>query len=130
MALSTITSKQTKATKATLKNVNQVLDYLAINLDATIRFHASDKILNIHFDVYYLSTKSAKSCASNRNTQIWITHPIQRCNFYPLHHPEIFGVVSCRSRVRCTIHERKRRTPYLTDLSITQPPTTTDPHIL
>ena len=48
MALSTITSEQAKATKTTLKNVHQVLDYLATNIDAMIRFHASDMVLNIH----------------------------------------------------------------------------------
>ena len=48
VALYTIASKQAKATKTTLKNVHQVLNYLATNPDSTIRFHASDMILNIY----------------------------------------------------------------------------------
>ena len=64
MALSAIASKQVKATKTTLKNVNQVLDYLATNPDATIIFHASDMILNIHSETSYISVKSTKSGAS------------------------------------------------------------------
>ena len=64
MALSTIASKQAKTTKITLKNVHQVLDDLATKQDATIKFHASDMVLNIHSDESYLSTKNAKSRAS------------------------------------------------------------------
>ena len=41
-----------------------MLKYLATNPYATIRFHASDIILNIHLDTSYLSYKSAKSRAS------------------------------------------------------------------
>ena len=41
-----------------------MLDYLATNPDATIIFHASDMLLKIHSDAYYLSTKNVKSCAS------------------------------------------------------------------
>ena len=48
MALSTIASEQAKASKTKLKNVHQVLDYLATNPYATIRFHAPDMVLNIH----------------------------------------------------------------------------------
>ena len=65
-ALSTITSKQAKETKTTLKNVRQLLEYLTTNPDTTIIFHASDMILNIHPEASYLSTKSAKSRASGQ----------------------------------------------------------------
>ena len=64
MALSTISSEQAKAKKTTIKNVNQVLDYMSTNPDVTIRFHASDMILHIHLDASYLSAKSYKSRAS------------------------------------------------------------------
>ena len=64
MALSTIASEQAKATKTTLKNVHQVLDYLATNIDATIRFHASDMVLKIYSDASYLSAKNTKIRAS------------------------------------------------------------------
>ena len=41
-----------------------MFDYLATNPDATIRFHASDMVLNIHSDASYLSSENAKSRAS------------------------------------------------------------------
>ena len=65
MALSAITIKQAKTTKTTIKHVNQVLYYLATNLDATTIFHASEMILNIHSDASQLYAKSSKSRASD-----------------------------------------------------------------
>ena len=64
VTLSTIASDQEKSTKTTLKDVHQVLDYLDTSPDATIRFYASDMILNIHSDAYHLSAKNTNSCAS------------------------------------------------------------------
>ena len=55
MALSSIASEQTKATEKTHSRCHQLLDYLASNPDATIRFHKSDMIMNIHSDASYLS---------------------------------------------------------------------------
>jgi len=54
MALSTIVSQQSKATKNMWNAVKQLLDYLASHPDATIRYRASDMVLNIHSDVSYL----------------------------------------------------------------------------
>jgi hypothetical protein len=39
---------------------NQLMDYLATHLDATIRYHASDMILHIHSDASYLSVSNAR----------------------------------------------------------------------
>ena len=64
MTLSTIASEQLKATKTTLKNVHQVLYYLATNPDVTIRVYVSEMILNINSDAFYMYAKNAKSCAS------------------------------------------------------------------
>jgi len=62
MALSTIlASEQAKATQTTIKIVKQMLDYLAWHPGATIRFVASEMVLNIHSDASYLSAKGAKS---------------------------------------------------------------------
>jgi hypothetical protein len=47
-ALSTITSEQSKGTQQTMQKCKQLLDYLTTHPDATVRFHASDMILNIH----------------------------------------------------------------------------------
>ncbi len=54
MALSSIAIKQTKVTEITMGRCIQLLDYLATNEMAKIRFHASDMILNIHSDASYL----------------------------------------------------------------------------
>ena len=63
-ALSTIASEQAKATKRTIANMEQLLDYMATHPDATMQFSASDMILNIRADASYLSAWGAKSRAS------------------------------------------------------------------
>jgi hypothetical protein len=59
--LNDIATEQTKATEKTQAATNQMLDYLATHPDATIRYHASDMILNIHSDASYLSVSNARS---------------------------------------------------------------------
>jgi hypothetical protein len=61
MVLSTVAVDQTKATKRTMERYTQLLDYLAHNVDAKVRFHASDMNLNIHSDASYLSEAKARS---------------------------------------------------------------------
>jgi hypothetical protein len=61
MPLNDIATEQTKATEKTQAAKNQVLDYLATHPDATIRYHASDMVLNIHSDASYLSVSNAWS---------------------------------------------------------------------
>jgi hypothetical protein len=61
MALSTIAAEQMIATERTLVKCTQMLDYLAHNATAKVRFHASDMIMNIHLDASYLS--EAKACS-------------------------------------------------------------------
>jgi hypothetical protein len=61
MALSSITVKQTKTTEKTMDRCRHLLDYLATNEMAKIRFHASVMILNIHSDASYLSETRACS---------------------------------------------------------------------
>ena len=63
-ALSELASEQTHATQNTLKKCKQFLDYMATHPDATIRYYASDMILNVHSDASYLSAKDSKSRAS------------------------------------------------------------------
>ena len=41
-----------------------MLDYLATNTNANVRFYPSDMILNVHSDASYLSAKDAKSRAA------------------------------------------------------------------
>ncbi len=61
MALSTIAANQTIATKWTLERCTQMLDYLAHNAKAKVRFCTSDMIMNIHLDASYHSEAKARS---------------------------------------------------------------------
>jgi hypothetical protein len=61
MALSSIAVEQTLATTKTMQHCTQLLDYLSAHLNATVRFYASDMILNIHSDASYLSEAKAHS---------------------------------------------------------------------
>jgi hypothetical protein len=57
----TLPRNKQKQLKKTQAATNQLLDYLATHLDATIRYHASDMILHIHSDASYLSVSNARS---------------------------------------------------------------------
>jgi hypothetical protein len=72
MALSTITAKQIIATKRTLEKCTQLMDYLAHNADAKVRFHVSYVILNIHLDASYLSEAKALSRACGHFFMGWL----------------------------------------------------------
>jgi hypothetical protein len=61
MPLKNIATEQTKATKKTQAATNQMLDYLATHLDATIRYHAPNMIMDIHSDASYLSVSNDQS---------------------------------------------------------------------
>ncbi len=61
MALSTIAVEQTKATAKTMGRCIQLLNYLASNSEAKVRYYASDMVMNIYSDASYLSeTKAAE----------------------------------------------------------------------
>jgi hypothetical protein len=63
MALSTIASKQANGMENMMLKTKQLLDYLATHPAATMRFHASDMVLNIHSDASYLSEANTHSHA-------------------------------------------------------------------
>ncbi len=69
IALSSIVVKQIKTTEKTME---QLLDYLATNETATIRFHALEMILNIHSDVSHLSETRACSRACKHIFMGWV----------------------------------------------------------
>ena len=71
-ALSSIASEQAKATKNTMAKLKHMLDYLDTHPDATIRFYASDMILNIHLDASYLSEPEGKSRAAGHFFLGWM----------------------------------------------------------
>eukprot|EP00957_Ditylum_brightwellii_P066793 5068307-Ditylum_brightwellii.AAC.1 len=59
--LSTIASQQANAKKKTGEACHQLLNYVAMHLNAAVRFMASDMILAVHSDVLYLSESNARS---------------------------------------------------------------------
>jgi hypothetical protein len=72
MALSSIAVEQTKATEKTLGRCLHLLDYLASNSEAKVRYHASDMIMNIHSDASYLSETKARSRACGHFFMGWM----------------------------------------------------------
>ena len=75
MALSMIASEQAHGMKITMRKTKQLLDYLATHLEATIRFHVSDMVLNIHSDASYLSEANAHSRACRHFFMGWKADP-------------------------------------------------------
>jgi hypothetical protein len=61
MPLNDITTEITKATEKTKAATEQLLYYLAMHSDATIRYHASDMIHHIHSESSYLLVSHAHS---------------------------------------------------------------------
>jgi hypothetical protein len=57
----TLQRNKPRRPKKTQAATNQMLDYLAMYPDATIRYHASDMILHVHSDASYLSVSNARS---------------------------------------------------------------------
>jgi hypothetical protein len=72
MAISFIAIKQTKATEKTIGRCIQLLDHLATNETAKIRFHTLEMILNIHSGGSYPSETRAHSRACGHFFMGWI----------------------------------------------------------
>jgi hypothetical protein len=72
MALSAIAVKQTKAMTKTMEKCIQILDYLASNSEAKVRFYASDMIMNIYSNASYLSETGARSRACGHFFMGWM----------------------------------------------------------
>jgi hypothetical protein len=71
MALSSIASKQMQGTTNTMAKAKQLLDYLATHPNATIRFQASDMVLNVHSNASYVSEMKAHSRACGHFFMGW-----------------------------------------------------------
>jgi hypothetical protein len=54
-----------------MEKAKQLLDYLATHPDATIRFRASDMIMNVHSNASYLSELDARSKACGHFFMGW-----------------------------------------------------------
>ncbi len=71
MALHSIAIEQSKGTTNMMAKAKQLLDYLATYPEATIRFWASDMILNVHLDALYLSEPNVRSQACGHFFMVW-----------------------------------------------------------
>ncbi len=56
-----------------MEKAKQLLDYLATNPNATMRFKASDMIMSVHLDALYLSKANARSRACGHFFMGWDT---------------------------------------------------------
>ncbi len=72
MALSAIALEQTKATAKTMGRCIQLLDYLASDSEAKVRYYVSNMIMNIHSDTSYLSETNARSRACGHFFMGWM----------------------------------------------------------
>jgi hypothetical protein len=62
-AIRSLAYQQATATKDTEENLTQLRNYCSTHPDATIHYHVSDMILNIHSDAGYLNEPEARSRA-------------------------------------------------------------------
>ncbi len=72
MALSAIAVEQMKAMAKTMGRCIQILDYLASNSEAKVRYYVSDMVMNIHSDASYLSETKARSRACGHFFMGWM----------------------------------------------------------
>jgi hypothetical protein len=72
MALSAISVKQTKAMAKTMGKCIQLLNYLASNSEAKVRYYAFDMIMNIHLDASYLLEAGVQSRAYGQFFMGWM----------------------------------------------------------
>jgi hypothetical protein len=76
MPVNVLASEQTKSTAATVDKIIKLLNYCTTHPEATLRYHASEIILNIHSDASYLSKMEAKSLAGGGSTwAVTLTKP-------------------------------------------------------
>jgi hypothetical protein len=99
MALSTIASEQAQSTKNTMQKNKQLLGYLAAHSDATVQFYATDMILNIHSNAFYLSKANTHSRACRHFFMGWTPNPTQ-----PIELNGAFFYLVCNIMVYCCIH--------------------------
>jgi hypothetical protein len=60
MPVNVLASEQTRATSDTAERIIKLLHYYTTHPEATLSYHASNMILNIHSDASYLSEREAK----------------------------------------------------------------------
>jgi hypothetical protein len=129
MPLNDIATEQTKAKEKTQAAMSQMLDYLATHPDATIRYHASDMILNIHSDASYLSFSNTRSRLGGLFFLGNKSPEQETLNGYIINVAAFIKNVvasAAESEVGACFHNAQSCAPLrvtLTDLGRTQPPT-------
>jgi hypothetical protein len=63
--ISTLALQQAHGAIATMEAVTQLLNYCATNLDATVRFIASDVVLHVEIDASFLLATKARLCIAS-----------------------------------------------------------------
>jgi hypothetical protein len=102
MALSLIAVEQTKATEQAIKQCIQLLDYLACNAGAKVRFYALDMIMNtlqliVPFQI--TSTKqSVRTLLHGMDAKKWQANPIKWSILHQYNNNEICRGVSVRGQ--------------------------------
>jgi hypothetical protein len=132
MVLSTITSKQTKGTERTMEKALQVLDYLVTHPDATVRFRATDMVMNIHSDVSYLLEPNSCSRACGHFFLGWLPvnrQPIRLNEAFHAHCLILRFVVAsaAEAKLEGIIFKLSRRNDFSTHARRPRPPTTKNP---
>jgi hypothetical protein len=70
MPVNVLASEQTRATADTAVKIIKLLNYCTTHPEATLQYHASDMILNIHTNSSYLSERETKSRAGAASKNI------------------------------------------------------------
>jgi hypothetical protein len=96
VALGAISSTQAQATQLTQDECLWVLDYIASNPDAVIRYHASDMVLYLHSDASYLSETRARSRAGGH---FFLSDAPTDPDMPPLVRPRLNGPVHTVSKI-------------------------------
>jgi hypothetical protein len=113
MPINVLASEQSNATEVTADKVIKLLNYCNTHPETKNRYHASDMILHIHSDAYYLSENEAKSRAggffSMGNTNKNDKKTYQRGNFDRQQGSKTRNVFSSRGRNWSGFHKCKGR---------------------
>ena len=108
--ISAIVYQSSQPTEDTIKQTQQLLDYIANQEEKVITYNASDMKLAAHSDASYLSKPQVRSRAGgkfflvkqvNNTTEQWVS--VKQSTHHKTRHD-----ISDRSRARSTLHHGKR----------------------
>ena len=96
VALGSIAAQQNKSTNQTMYEITWLLNYCAVNPNATILYKASDMVLWVSSDASYLSEMQAKSRAGGL---LFLRNKINTQGKKPPQTPEPNGVFACLAKI-------------------------------